>query len=143
MEILILILKILSILLFVITAMCNALMDVIQFHWDDFRWKDKVNEQWWNPAISHLNKYIDGIKANGKIYKGWLGWVSNFLDAWHFSKMIMIILFALSAILFPYSFKICIFENNIYNIGIWLMVYGIAWNVPFNYCYNNLFIKND
>ena len=134
------ILKSLSILLFVIAAMCNALMDTIQFHWYKFRWNDKVNEQWWRPSISHLNKYIDGIEANGQIYNGWLGWMSNFLDAWHTYKITMIMCFALSAILFPYSFKIRIFKYDIFNIGLWLIIYGIAWNVPFNYCYNHLFV---
>lgn len=136
----ILILKILSILFFILAAICNALMNTIQFHWSKFRWKDKVDVIWWDPRISWCNKYIDGDINKGLRYKSWLGWVSNFTDAWHFLKMIMILCFALSVILFPYSFKICVFENEVLNIGLWLIIYGIVWNVPFNYCYNTLFV---
>ena len=133
--------EILSILFFALAATANALMDTIQFHWYKFRWKERVNEQFWYPEVSWMRKYIYSDVEFGLKYKGVWGWINNFTDIWHILKMIMIICLALSAILFPYSFKIYIFEYEILNIGIWLCIYGIAWNVPFNYCYNKLFVK--
>lgn len=133
--------EIVSILFFVLAATANALMDTIQFHWYKFRWKERVNEQFWNPAISWRRKYLYSDVEFGLKYKGVLGWINNFTDMWHILKMIMIICLALSEILFPYSFNICIFENNFWNGALWLIIYGIAWNVPFNYCYNDLFVK--
>jgi len=132
---------VLSTLFFVLAACCNALMDTIQFHWYKFRWRDKVNAQFWNPAISWLNKYIDHDSKKGLKYKGWLGWMSNFLDAWHLFKMIMIFFFALSVIFFPYSFKFCVFNSHLLNGVLWLAILGIAWNIPFNYCFNTLFVN--
>lgn len=134
---------ILSIVFFVLAAVCNALMDTIQFHWYKFRWKDKVNVNFWNPITSWKNKYIDKDIDKGLRHKGWLSWLSNFTDAWHILKMIMIVSFALSIILFPYLFKINIFDSNFLNGVLWLIIYGLAWNISFNYCYNTLFvIKN-
>ena len=134
--------EILSILFWVLAAIANALMDVIQFHWYKFRWKEEVNAQFWNPAISWENKYIDRYMDRRLKYKGWLSCMSNFTDAWHILKMTMIISFALSIIIFPYSFNICIFDSAFLNGCIWLIIYGIAWNGPFNFCFNKLFINN-
>ena len=93
---------ILSVLFFALAGIGSALMDTLQFHWSTFRWKDKVNEQWWNPFLSWRNKYVDGDPKKGLKYKGWLGWMSNFLDAWHFIKMTSIFLLAFSALCFDF-----------------------------------------
>lgn len=133
----------LSAILFIMAAICNALMDTLQFHWYKFRWKDDVNDEFWNPAISWRNKYIDGDKNKGFKYKGWLGFMSNFLDAWHLFKMIMILCFAFSVLFFPISFKFCIFNDSILNGALWLCILGVCWNFPFNYCYNHFFVKKE
>ena len=114
-------------------------MDTLQFHWDKFRWKNKVDSKWWNPEISWKNKYIQHDPRVGLAFEGIWGWMSNFLDAWHFFKMIMIFCFTFSIIFFPYSFKLCVFENNIFNWLSWLLIFGIAWNIPFNFAFNHLF----
>jgi|SRR3989304_9718829 len=134
------VLSILSPLFFVLAAICNALMDTLQFHWYKFRFKNSVNAQFWNPEISWKNKYIDGKQSRGLKYKGWLGWMSNFSDAWHLFKMIMIFFLSFSVLLFPYSFKICFFENNLINLGLWLVIFGVCWNFPFNLFYNKIFV---
>lgn len=131
----------LSLFFFILAAVCNALMDKIQFHWYKFRWKDKLNPQYWNPALSWKNKYIDNNPQKGLKYKGAFGFLANFLDAWHLFKMIMIISFALSAICFPVAFKFCVFNSYWLNGALWLIVLGVAWNIPFNYCFHKVFNK--
>lgn len=133
----------LSIFFFILAAVCNSLMDKILFHWYKFRWKDKLNPQYWNPAISWKNKYIDGNPQKALKYKGLLGFLANFLDAWHLFKMIMIISFSLSVICFPIAFKFCIFKNYWLNGLLWLIVLGAAWNIPFNYCFHKVFNKQN
>lgn len=132
-----------SLFFFMLAAVCNALMDTIQFHWYKFRWNNKVNPLFWNPAISWKNKYINGNPIDGLRFKGIFGFMANFLDAWHLFKMLMIICFALSIVFFPYAFKFCVFTDNFLNGCLWMCILGIAWNVPFNFFYNTFFISKD
>lgn len=131
----------LSLVFFALAAICNALMDVLQFHYYKFRFANKVNKQFWNPQLSWKNKYIDGSLKNGLRFKGIFGFMANFLDAWHLFKMMMIICFALSVLFFPISFKFCIFNHYFLNGLCWMALLGIAWNIPFNYFFNNFFVK--
>ena len=133
----------LSAYFFILAAICNALMDTLQFHWYKFRWNNSVNTKYWNPAISWRNKYNNGNPIDGLRFKGMLGFMANFLDAWHLLKMIMIICFAFSVISFPYSFQFCIFNNNLLNGCLWLCILGIIWNIPFNLFYNKIFVKKN
>ena len=132
--------QILSLIFFAIAAICNALMDTIQFHWCTFRWNNQVNDQWWNPTISWRNKYIDGDPKKGLRFKGIWGGLSNFLDAWHFFKMTQIFLIVFSIISFPFSFKICFFDSYFWNELIWVIIFGVAWNVPFNIFFTKIFV---
>lgn len=132
-----------SLFFFILAAICNALMDTLQFHWYKFRWNNKVNPQFWNPIKSWKNKYINGNPIDGLRYKGIFGFMSNFLDAWHLFKMIMIICFALSIVFFPYAFKFCVFTDNFFNGCLWMVILAVAWNVPFNLFFNTIFVKKD
>lgn len=129
-----------SAIFFMLAAVCNALMDSLQFHWYKFRWNNVLNPQFWNPAISWKNKYIDGDSKKGLKYKGALGFMSNFLDAWHLFKMIMIFCFSFTVLFFPYAFKFCVFHSNILNGALWLAILGVCWNAPFNLFFNKIFV---
>jgi len=133
----------LSALFFMLAAICNALMDTLQFHWYKFRWNNDVNPQFWNPAISWKNKYIDNNPKNGLKYKGVLGFLNNFLDAWHIAKMGMIFSFAFSVLYFPLAFKFCVFNSNFLNGLLWLVILGVCWNTPFNLFFNKIFVKKE
>lgn len=135
----------LSFIFFILAAICNALMDVLQFHWQTqklyFRWIDKVNDQFWNPSISWTNKYIDNDPNKPFKYKGIWGWMSNFLDAWHLFKMIMIFCFAFSIIFFPFAFRFCVFSSSLLNGILWLAILGAFWNGSFWLFFNRIFVK--
>lgn len=132
-----------SFLLFAFAAVCNSMMDVLQFRWKKFRWRGKVDPRFWNPAISWENKYIDGDPEKGLKYKGAFGFLANFLDAWHLFKMTMIISLALAVILFPFAYQFCLFNSYWLNGALWLLLLGAAWNIPFNYCFNRFFVKKN
>lgn len=121
----------LSILLISFAAVCNAVMDVCQFHYDRsiFTFYD---HKFWNAEISWKNKYVDWDNGDRR-RKKWF-WKINypvqFTDAWHLFKSLMIIFFALAIILYRPV------VNELIDFGI----FGIVWNATFNVYYNTVFM---
>jgi hypothetical protein len=115
-----------SLILIVIAAVCNAMMDVLSHHWYKFRWRGVVDRQWWDPSKSWENKYIN--RASGS----W--WIPvQFSDGWHTFKTVMI--FALMG-------AVVSFESvSIYLDLALFCIYGVVWNLVFGLCYRNLFVK--
>lgn len=131
--------SILSIIFFGLAAICNAMMDTIQFHWNTFRWKDKVNPQYWNPEISWRNKYIDGDPKKGLKYP--FGGLANFLDAWHLFKMTQIFLIVFAIVSFPFSHQICFFDSCWCNQLSWVIIFGGVWNGLFSLFFVKIFVS--
>ena len=134
--------SILSVIFFGLAAICNAMMDTLQFHWYKFKWKDKVNPQYWNPTISWKNKYVDGDPSKGLKFSFPFGWVANFLDAWHLFKMIQIFLIVFAIIAFPFSYQICFFDSYFWNQLAWLAIFGVTWNGLFNWFFNKILVTS-
>ena len=126
-----------SLLLVALAAICNAVMDVISFHYKQSIFT-KFNPQWWNPAISWKNKYIDwdnDVRMEKVIYIGNLFSIKypTFLtDAWHFFKSLMIVLLGFAIVLY----------NPVVNIYVDIILVGLAWNLTFNVFYNKIFKKH-
>jgi hypothetical protein len=132
----------LSVIFFTLASICNAMMDTLQFHWSTFRWKDKVNDQYWNPSISWRNKYINGDPKQGFKYKFPFGFMSNFLDAWHLFKSTSIFLMVFSIVCFDFNNRF-FFDNYWLNQIMWVAIYGLTWIFSFNIFFNKiLVIKN-
>ena len=125
-----------SLLLVALAAICNAVMDVISFHYKQSIFT-KYNPQWWNPAISWKNKYIDwdnDVRMEKVIYIGNLFSIKypTFLtDAWHFFKSLMIVLLGFAIVLYV----------PVVNIYVDIILVGLAWNLVFDVFYNKLFKK--
>lgn len=134
--------SVLSVLFFGLAAICNAMMDTLQFHWSTFRWKDKVNPQYWNPELSWHNKYIDGDPEKGFRFKYPFGGLANFLDAWHLFKMMQIFLIVFSIISFPFSNQICFFNSYWANQLVWVAIFGGVWNGIFSLFFIKIFVRN-
>ena len=119
-------------LVFVLFAsICNAIMDTISFHYEISIFS-KLNPNYWNPTISWKNKYVDwdnGNRERKKIFG--INIAPAFLDAWHLFKSLMIILFALSIVLYKVYF----------NLIIDFIVIGLVWNVFFSLFYNKILKK--
>lgn len=61
-----------------------------------------------------------------------------FSDAWHISKLIMIVLLAgsvISAMFFGPVVRLVWWQS----IPAHFVILGLAWNMPFNVCYNHWF----
>ena len=133
-----------SLLLVALAAICNAVMDVISFHYKQSIFT-KYNPQWWNPAISWKNKYVDYSKFaeyTGKVSKlekrifilnlFSIKYPTFLTDAWHFFKSLMIVLLGFAIVLYV----------PVVNIYVDIILVGLAWNLVFNVFYNKLFKKH-
>lgn len=127
-----------SLIFIILAAVCNAIMDVVQFHYMFSIFYKKhifwVNRLWWDPTISWLNKYED--RDYTKPLRKILWFDVPFTDAWHTFKTLMVIFIVLSIITFDKS----LIKDNTSFIAL-LILYGTLWNVSFNLTYNNLYKK--
>ena len=94
------------------------------------RFKDsifsKLNEQFWNPAKSYLNKYIEGDKDKGRKCPSFIsGFTDTFSDSWHIFKFILILCIVLIAS----------------NSFIEFILYFLLWGIIFKVFYTKLLIK--
>jgi len=72
------------IFLLIISGLCRSIVHTLLHHYPEFKKKWKIkNDQWWNPAVSHVNK--DNIKWTIDIFG--FRWVTKILvqfsDAFH------------------------------------------------------------
>lgn len=120
-----------SYILILLASICNAIMDVTSFHYDNSIF-NKLNPKYWNPQISWKNKYIDWDKGNKERKKLFgINIAPAFTDAWHFFKSLMIILMVSSIVLY----------KPLFNIWIDFLVIGFIWNGTFSFFYNVIFKK--
>lgn len=94
---------VLIIALIILSGVSKAMMDTLQFHFEQSVFKNKGN--WWNPQLSWKNKY-EWFKGNKVLT--WL--ISNpfvaITDAWHFFQFVHAVSFALVFILITYKYPI-------------------------------------
>jgi len=104
-----------SVILLILAAICDALMDTLKDHYIDSIFKN-LKKEVWNAEISW--KYC-------KKYFGY------HMDPWHYSKSCMIILVSLAIVLYkPLINPIADF-----------FILGILWNLVFNVFYTHIFIS--
>lgn len=116
-----------SFLLVSIAAICNAIMDVTQFHYHKSIFnRDGISESFWNGAISWRNKYINGdFKQGRNNIPVW------FTDAFHFFKSSMIVCLCLAIIT----------HETIVNFWIDFIILGTLWNLFFRMFYKHILRK--
>ena len=121
----------LSILFFMLAGACNAIMDKINFHWDESIFKDGKLEKWANPEISYRNKWknnsnsLDGEKFPGSSTV--FVWTT---DLWHFTQSFMITFFILGGISYGNGL-VSIFENDLVNMLIDFSIFKISFSITF------------
>ena len=77
--------------IFVLAAICNAIMDKINFHWDDSIFKGSRFEQWANPAVSYRNKWKNHSNSlGGERFPGSSTIFVWTTDLWHFAQSFML-----------------------------------------------------
>ncbi len=113
-----------SLVLVMLAAICNAVMDVTQFHfYRSIFNKEPFSVSWWNGDISWRNKY-----KNGDIKQGRTNIPVWFTDAFHFFKSLMILLLTLAVISY----------ETMFNPLIDLFMLGLAWNTFFSLFYKHI-----
>ena len=130
-----------SILCWILAAICNSVMDTLSHHYNTSIFSDYANFRYWNTAISWKNKYKNGNKAEGPAFFLSTGILVAFTDGWHFFKSSMIVLLAISVVAFPFTYQVCLFDNVWLTIISWIIIYGTAWNVPFSIMYKRILLK--
>jgi len=90
----------------ILAGICNAVMDVCQHKWGRSIFS-VYKRQYWDPAISWKNKYVDWDSCNnervrflkfGK-FKGFVKPVS-LTDGWHLFKRLMLIFLAIAVVVY-------------------------------------------
>lgn len=74
-------------LLFVLSGVFEAVMDKLQFHYDQSVFKNFKNQLFWNPKVSWKNKYEDGDPMKGERFFLSKSLLVGFTDAWHLFKL--------------------------------------------------------
>lgn len=139
-----------SLILIALAAICNSIMDTVEdfthYHKSIF---GNLKIQYWCKAVSWTNKYkgVPYTKENLR-FKFPFAWLANFLDAWHTSKMLMLIFIFLACVslIVGYTEDIGIMKVNFvgnlwWDIPIYKALWYIAWNGTFTLFYHKIWIK--
>lgn len=134
----------LSLVLFILAAICSASMDVAQFHYGKSIFINFNNDQYYNPEKSWLNKYIGGKYENGirKWFFGLLDYPVFLTDFWHLMKTSMLFLIVASVVLYTPTL-------TIFNLGFCkplllifdFIIFGTLWNTFFSIFFNRILVK--
>ncbi|THU36922.1 hypothetical protein FAM09_18335 [Niastella caeni] len=116
------------ILFVAMAAICNSMMDTVE------------NENIYNSIFSHKDPFFWYKRVSWKYGRKIFSYK---LDAWHLLKSAMIILLCAAAITYHYF---PLFRSEIIWKSKWAwtadaIIFGIAWNLPFNLFYNKILRK--
>jgi hypothetical protein len=116
-----------TLIIVALAAVCNAVMDVLQFHFKQSVFAE-YDEQFFNPAISWRNKYVnhDPVFGLKKIF-GLIPVPAAFTDAWHLAKSLMIGLLLTAIVMYGYLVNQQTFAGLIDDF-LWL---SLTWNIVF------------
>jgi hypothetical protein len=80
-----------SLILMLLAGIFNAIMDVLDFHYDISIFTSWHNQNWINPVISWRNKWKNGDPNQGERFFGSSTIFVFITDLWHFCKFLMMI----------------------------------------------------
>jgi hypothetical protein len=113
-------------ILFAISAIAKSIQDKLQFHFKNSVFKNVKNPQYWNPAISHKNKWKNGDKAQGEKFFLSSTILVFLTDSWHLFGLIRD---------FSITLTITIITLNPYYLLIYPIYRGI-FHILFTYLLN-------
>jgi hypothetical protein len=121
-----------SIIFWILAAICNAIMDTCSHH---FNKSVFFYNSFFDTPNSWRDKYIGGTPENGrrkiKIWKWKFNYPVQLTDSFHLFKMLMIVFICLSIVTF----------KPLFNWWIDFTLFGLVWNLIFNLFYNKILIK--
>ena len=125
---------IVSVCLFILAGVLDAIMDVISTKWPVSIFSKIRNEKvidWCNPIHSWPNKWKNGNINNGEKFFGSSTFLVWLTDLWHLSKMLMLLSVCIGAALFtPWI-----------NIFLDAFILYLAYTVTFQLFYGKILLK--
>lgn len=136
-------------LLIVLAGISNAIMDTIAHHWsksifncnhlkhpklfhffhkEGWRWKYNL----WEPSEGRLQWKVLGISFDAPV---------QFLDAWHFFKMIQLFCLFGAIVIFPINELVDMFPYRWMDLMFYWAALGTIYIQTFNIFYNQILIK--
>ncbi len=125
--------KLYIIISFILLIASDAMMDKLRFHFSKSIFQS-WDPQFWNPAISWRNKYIDGDPAKGRKKLWGIQIPVIFTDGWHAIKAVKIFL-----IILPYAWLM-----EYFGWGQWWynqLIGIVGWSIIFEYLFADVFVK--
>jgi hypothetical protein len=118
-----------SIILVFLAGILNASMDVVSSRWDKSIFKKKFikYEKFFNPKISWLNKYKNGVPALGEKFPLSSTSLVFLTDWWHLAKFLMIICLTTAIVFYTPIFGI-----------IDLIIFYLTFSVTFEIFYSKI-----
>jgi hypothetical protein len=103
----------LVILLVILSAVSEGIMDTLQFHYLSSRFKNFKNHLFWDPYHSWRNKYKNGDPKQGERFPLSTTLLVGFTDGWHLFKLLR------NLFLFGSIFTILLF----FSVGIYKSIF--------------------
>ena len=97
----------LTILFVILFAVCNAIMDVLQFRYSTSVFKS-MSAAYWDPKLSWKNKWKNGNSNEGENFIGSSTIFVFMTDAWHLAKSLMLLFICLAIVFYSPMFGLII-----------------------------------
>ncbi len=114
--------------LIILSGIAEAIMDTLQFHYDNSIFKKFKNQRFWYPGFSWMNKWKDGDPKNGERFLGSSTIFVGFTDAWHLFKLIHN-----QTLFLGLLFIVGLSLNYILWFSIARILFGLAFSLVFKY----------
>lgn len=120
-----------SLILILIAACYNAIMDVLDFKFDTSVFSSCKNQSWVNPSISWKNKWKNGDPAQGERFFGSSTFLVFVTDLWHLSKFMMLLLIMCAVV----------FYKPLVNTWVDILILYCVFTITFEIFYSKVLIK--
>lgn len=128
-----------SILFFILAAICNAVMDRVAerplFNESIFKgwpkWWDHKDKTWRRKYLWDVKGKLN-IRLGRRKLIGPINYPVQLLDPWHFFKMLMVLFIACSIVTALMSF----YDRTWFSALVALTLYGLIWNFTFTIFYD-------
>jgi hypothetical protein len=116
-------------ILIFLSGLFESVMDTLQFHYDVSIFKKLINQRYWNPLISWMNKWKNGDPKQGERFLGSSTIFVGLTDAWHTFKLLH------NLTIFLGLFFIAISQATI----LWMIFYYIIARIIFGLSFSLFF----
>ncbi len=119
----------LIIIFLILAAVFKAIMDCLQFHYSTSPFAKLKKQNWWNPALSWVNKWKNGDPKQGERFPGSSTIFVFTTDAWHFFQMLFLTFMFLSIVFYIPMFNLS--YSWILDFIIYRIIFGLTFTLIF------------